>query len=274
MKADRDIEIVILGSNGWFDSKTGNTICLLVKTPRCNIVLDAGNGFAKLPAYLGASSKPVYLFLSHFHLDHVVGLHSLALNAFPGGLTILSGRGGQGALAELLRPPYAGFLDHLPFKTRFIELYRPEEGDGAKLESSSRFIDDKGLAVDLPFRAQALPLVHSSECFGIRLEIDGRVISYVADTGDCENARSLARGADILFTECAYRPGEENPGWPHLNPETAADIALNAGAKRLVLVHFDAHRYPDFPIRRRAETTARRVFKPSRAGRDGDSFRL
>jgi Metal-dependent hydrolases of the beta-lactamase superfamily III len=38
-------------------------------------------------------------------------------------------------------------------------------------------------------------------------------------------------------------PGQENPGWPHLNPEVAVRLATEARAKRLALVHFAADLY-------------------------------
>ena len=38
-------------------------------------------------------------------------------------------------------------------------------------------------------------------------------------------------------------PGQENPGWPHLNPEVAVRLATEAGADQLALVHFAADLY-------------------------------
>lgn len=37
--------------------------------------------------------KPVSLFISHFHIDHVSGLHSLAKFAFPRGIDVYVGSG-------------------------------------------------------------------------------------------------------------------------------------------------------------------------------------
>ncbi|HOW90640.1 MAG TPA: MBL fold metallo-hydrolase, partial [Elusimicrobiales bacterium] len=70
------MEIIFLGTNGWYDTGAGNTLCVLIRTRRFDIVLDAGNGLGKLDRYVDGK-KPVYLFLSHFHLDHVSGLHIL-----------------------------------------------------------------------------------------------------------------------------------------------------------------------------------------------------
>ena len=45
---------------------------MLIDTEECHIVLDAGNGLYKLDE-LVKDEKPIYLFLSHPHLDHISG---------------------------------------------------------------------------------------------------------------------------------------------------------------------------------------------------------
>jgi len=73
------MEIIFLGTNGWYDTKTGNTTCTLIETEDYFIILDAGNGLYKIDQYITSTSKrPIYLFLSHFHLDHIVGLHIMS----------------------------------------------------------------------------------------------------------------------------------------------------------------------------------------------------
>ena len=70
----------------------------------------------------------------------------------------------------------------------------------------------------------------------------------------------LGDNADLLITECAFKPGQENINWPHLNPETAARIAKESRAKRLALVHFDAEMYKTIQERKNAENVARNIF--------------
>ena len=228
------MRIVFLGTNGWFDSPTGNTICTLIDSVEATIIIDAGFGISKLDRY-GDFEKPAYLFLSHFHIDHIAGLHTICKFNFTKGLTICGQEGVEVVLKRIMDFPFTIPFKDLPFTVRFLEL-PAQEGS-------------------LPFGVKSLPLVHSGPCLGFRLEIENRVISYCTDTGYCDNAVELARHADLLMTECALLPGQEFPEWPHLNPETAARIALEAGAKRLALLHFDAEHYrtPGDRARARAE---------------------
>jgi ribonuclease BN (tRNA processing enzyme) len=95
----------------------------------------------------------------------------------------------------------------------------------------------------LPFTVECRPLVHPAPCYGYRVEIDGKVITYCTDTGVCDNAVLLARDADLLITECGLKPGVVSELWPHLNPQDAIGIAQRAHAKRLALMHFGAEVY-------------------------------
>ena len=233
------MKIVFLGTNGWYDSPTGNTISILIETNEASIILDAGNGLYKADRYIG-KGKPVHLFISHTHLDHIIGLHLLNKFAFKEGLTIYGQQGTQAALQTIFNTTYSLPLANLPFP---VEI---EEFDG--------------LYKNQCFEVQSAAMRHSVPTIGFRISTQNKIITYCPDTGYCKNAVKLARNADLLITECAFRPGEQNDNWPHLNPETAARIALEAQAKQLALIHFDASRYPTIETRHQAQKTAQTIF--------------
>ncbi len=238
---------VFLGTNGWFETEIGNTLCVLIKTIDYDIVFDAGSGFFKLDKYIDGT-KPVYLFLSHFHMDHISGLHGLSKINCPKGLFIVGQEGTRGVISHLVNKPFTVPLDKLKYNTELLEL----PADRNKI----------------PFEVEFLPLLHSDYCLGYRITVDDRILTFCTDTGYCENAVKLALNADLLITECAFLPGEENEEWPHLNPETAARIAIEAGAKKLVLAHFDAARYTTLKMRGDAEKIAQALFPQSIASVD------
>jgi ribonuclease BN (tRNA processing enzyme) len=223
------MQVTFLGTNGWFDTATGNTVSVLVRTRDYDIIFDAGNGIAKADRYI-SQEKPVYLFLSHFHIDHIAGLHTLVKFRLKQGLKIFCMPGGAALLTTFVGEPYTVPLEKLPYPARVYEL---TEG-----------------VHKLPFTVECRPLVHPAPCYGYRVEIDGSVIAFCTDTGVCDNAVTLARGADLLITECGLKPGESSPDWPHLNPQDAIGIAKRAKAKRLALQHFGAEVYKTMEDRR------------------------
>ena len=240
-------EVIFLGTNGWYDTDTGNTVCILVKFERYNVMFDAGNGFYKTGGYIDKDNE-VDLFLSHFHLDHLCGLHTLNKIKGVKKMKIFGPTGTRGVLKTIVNAPFTIPFDQLPFRVDIHEL--PEENNA------------------LPFSACYRTLLHSSLTYGYRIELDGRIITYCPDTGYCENAVELSRNADLLIAECAYKEGMENPEWPHLNPGVAAGIAKEAGAKRLALVHFDASIYKTLGDRKEAERQAQRIFRNTFAAED------
>ena len=223
------MQVTFLGTNGWFDTTAGTTCSVLVQSEEYDIIFDAGNGIAKADRYI-TQEKPVFLFISHLHIDHISGLHTLAKFRFKNGLHICTQKGSVTDLNAFVREPFTVPFPDLPYPVKIIEL---AEGRHS-----------------LPFSVECLPLLHPVPCFGYRLEIDGRVITYCTDTGVCDNAIVLGRDADLLITECGLKPGDESPGWPHLNPENAIHIARQAHAKRLALMHFGAEVYRTLGERR------------------------
>ena len=223
------MQVTFLGTNGWYDTVTGTTCSVLVQSEEYDIIFDAGNGIAKADRYI-TQQKPVFLFISHLHIDHIAGLHTLVKFRFNKGLCLCTQKGSVTDLMAFVREPYTIPFSDLPYKVEIIEL-----AEGRHM---------------MPFAVECLTLVHPVPCFGYRLEIDRKVITYCTDTGVCDNAIVLGRDADLLITDCGLKPGDVSPGWPHLNPENAIHIARQAHAKRLALMHFGAEVYGTLGERR------------------------
>jgi ribonuclease BN (tRNA processing enzyme) len=222
------ISITLLGTNGWYSSVTGNTLSIFVQTSDTTIILDAGDGIHKVADLCPEVTTPAYLLISHLHLDHISGLHTLARLRFRQGLTIMGPPGVREILTSFIGYPFTVPLAELPYPVTITEL--PE----GKISG--------------PLSLTTAQLVHTQLVYGYRIDV-GKIISFCTDTGPCENYLHLARNADILISECSYLPAQESPEWPHLNPETAIACAIEAGAKKLVLVHFAADLYTTLSMR-------------------------
>lgn len=241
------MRVVFLGTNGWYNTEAGNTISILIETEKYYIILDAGDGFYKIDRFITAA-KPIYIFLSHFHLDHITGFHTLNKFNFTQGIRIYGQKGLRQLFENIICHPYSIALNKLPYKAEIFEI-----GEGRH---------------DLGFSVQCLKLFHSVDNFGYRIEIDKKVIAYSGDTGICDNIMALARGVDLFIAECSLKTGQDNPEWPHLNPHTAAKVAKEAGAKKLALTHFNPFLFPLIKDRKTAEKEAREIFPNSFSAED------
>jgi len=241
------MKLIFLGTNGWFDNKIGNTVCVLLESEKYYIIFDAGNGIYKLPSFI-KSEKPIFLFLSHLHLDHIFGLHILPSFKFRNKFNIFCARGLKKHLKRIIDHPYA-----MPFREMKLNVKVNE------LSKDCR---------ELPFFIEHRKLYYIDPSFGYRLTIDGKSIAYCADTGVCRNSVYLARGADVLIHECAAVPKFISGKWGHTNPEEAAGVAKKAHCKKLILTHFSANRYVMLKNRYQAQEVARKIFKNTIAAHD------
>jgi ribonuclease BN (tRNA processing enzyme) len=244
------MKIFFLGTNGWFSTKEGSTPCIAIAIRERLIVLDAGDGIAKLaPLMKRLGLKRADIFLSHMHLDHSAGLHMLMRLPKGARIRVFVHKGYLPALKRLVARPYTVSPRELLSKVSFHPLKAGE----------SR----------LPYKAIMLPLAHADQCFGFCFSLDGKEIAYCTDTGPCGNFGKIARNAGLLITECTLLPGEKcMAAWPHLSPELAAREAKKAGVKRLILTHFDATKYNAASLRKHAQKAARKTFPRTTAARD------
>ena len=242
------MRIVFLGTNGWYSTETGNTPCVLIDSDEYYVVLDAGDGIYKLGDFI-TTGKPVYLFLSHFHLEHIFGFHIFARFKFEQGIHIYGQEGTRKILSRFVRHPFTVPFDDLPVRIKVNEL-----SAGTHM---------------VPFPVTCKFLLHSDPCLGYRINLDGKIIAYCTDTGICDNSLELARDADVLIHECATKPGYYSEKWPHTNAQEAAELAARANVKQLMLFHFDPSIYKTIDDRKQAEREARKIFGNTLAAIDG-----
>ncbi|MFC2092088.1 MBL fold metallo-hydrolase, partial [Elusimicrobiota bacterium] len=212
------------------------------------IILDAGDGLYKIDEYINCD-KPIYLFLSHLHIDHISGLHILNKFSFSQGISILSCSGYKEKLSLIIDEPFTKPVHELPYN---VQLYELPEGEHNR-----------------PVKVKCRLLNHSSKCFGYRFDIENKIITYCTDTGHCDAVIELAEDADILITESSIKTNQSEYASFHLNPVDAAVIASKAKAKKLILTHFEARCVSSLEERRELGEEARKVFPETVIAEDG-----
>jgi len=224
---------------------------VLVETPGGNYILDAGTGIYWIDEFVDFS-KPTCLLLSHFHLDHIVGITTLQQTYKRKQLTIYGQKGVREAIDRIMTKPLFPVYFNSPlfkFKVKFQELKRKQ-----------RIFDSV---------VKTAPLKHADPVLGIRIENRGRSFVYATDTLPCSSTANLAKNCDLLvhetyFSEHDFRVASINTG--HSSPKTAAWVAKQAGARKLYLFHFNPL-YNERTISKMVED-AREVFKNTFAAKE------
>jgi ribonuclease BN (tRNA processing enzyme) len=208
-----------LGSGG------RNNTCFHVTGAAVNFLIDCGA--SSLPALqrLGIARGEIDLVLiTHFHGDHFAGLPFLLLDAqFSGRSRPLVIAGPQGIEMRLAQVMEALFEHSSTTRQRFqlsVVALKPEE------------TREFGGVKVTPY-----PVVHGNSggpFLGYRIETEGRVIAYSADTEWTETLIPLARDADLFIAEAYYY---DRVVKNHLSLKTLDAHLPQINPKRLILTH-------------------------------------
>lgn len=220
------MQLTVLGSSGTFTGPGSLCSGYLVRTDGATILVDAGNGSTSNLQQEVALEDLDAIIISHKHADHcvdLIGLHHAVRAHGPAatGIPLYSPPGVAELLAELTsrEAPYV-------FEESF-ELQTVQAGDSFTVK-------------DVRFRLYES--VHPPPTLSMRLESDGRVLTYSADSAGGPKLVEAARGADLFLCEATWQ-GEplDHPAGIHLTAEGAGTVATEAGVDRLLLTHVAGH---------------------------------
>lgn len=82
---------------------------------------------------------------------------------------------------------------------------------------------------------------HPVPCLGMRMECDGKVIGYTADSSWTNNLIEIAHNNDLLLCECNLFNYQKGIISGHLTAGEAGKLATEAVVKKLVLTHLPHH---------------------------------
>ncbi|MGJ5022861.1 MBL fold metallo-hydrolase [Bradyrhizobium oligotrophicum] len=219
------MQLRFVGCGDAFGSGGRSNTCFHLTGARTNLLIDCGA--SSLPALkrLGIACNAIELILiTHFHGDHFAGLPFLLLDAqFLRRTTPLVIAGPAGIAARLTQVMEALF-EHSSTTPRKFELSVIE----LVPEETTRFGD---ISVT-PFA-----VVHGNSggpFLGYRIEAEGKVVAYTADTEWTDSLIPLGRDADLLIAEAyTYDKAVKN----HLSLATLEAHLDAIRPKRLVLTH-------------------------------------
>jgi len=213
------MKLIVLGNYGPFPGKGGACSGYLLQDEDTNILIDCGNGvLSRLQTYCKIEALDA-IILSHLHRDHCSDMHILK---------------------------YAVQIKQ-NFKTmnKAIEIYTPKTPDNEYNDINVKgifntHIIQENMEIEIKdIKIKFYKTVHPVECYGMRIEKDGKVFAYSADSVYCDNIIKLAKNSDLFLCDANATENIKAMGQvPHLSVKEACSIAKESEAKKLLLTHF------------------------------------
>lgn len=228
--------LTVVGCSGSFPGPDSPASCYLLTAEHegrtWQVVLDLGNG-ALGPLQRHTDPRALdAVVLSHLHPDHCLDLTGLkvVLTHHPG-----SREDGRGTTARL--PVYgpAGTAE------RLARAYGAQESEDVQDVYAVREVVDREPFRVGPFRITPVRVRHPVTAYGYRvIDHQGRALAYTGDTDSCPALTPLLQDADLALVDAAFLEDRDSGRGVHLTARRAAQAALEAGARRLLLTHVPA----------------------------------
>ncbi|EJW21326.1 hypothetical protein IMCC14465_11220 [alpha proteobacterium IMCC14465] len=254
----------------------GNTSCVEIGTSRENgqfVIIDAGSGLYALGESLTARKaqnyqKNYHICLSHFHLDHLMGIPFFAplfqsdCSVHFHTITEDAPDGFEPVLNRLMSDPF------FPIESNIFE---------ADVQYHSHA---SGAEIDLgDVKLTTCPIPHPGGAHAYRVQIADKNIIYATDTEhETDNLNSelvaFSQNADLMLYDCTYDDNEfeDKKGFGHSTWQEAIRLAQLAHVKNLAIYHHDPSR-TDVQLDE-IEKKAQLVFKNSFVAADNQLFVL
>ena len=242
-----EFRFVIRGARGGrpsfgpqFGRYGSHTTCFSLETQEGFLVIDAGTAIETLSdkCLEAGPERPIAIFFTHFHLDHLIGLSAFAPLYHKGydlqlyAATPEPKHPWPDILLNLIDEPYWPVpMRKLPSKITYHDLdtfSQPLHVPGAKISWCE--------------------LAHTQRCQAYKIGLRQGTITIATDheapSAKDDQFLRFCKGSNILIQDAQYTPEEyeQHRGWGHGTWQHATQIAEQAGVQRLILTHHDPNR--------------------------------
>ncbi|MEW9700587.1 MBL fold metallo-hydrolase [Paenibacillus sp. SI8] len=211
------MKLRVLGRWGAYPKAGEATAGYLLEVGSHKILLDCGSGVLAVLQNFIELSELTSVFLSHQHHDHMADLGCLQ---------------------------YACLIDmDLQRRDKPLRLLISEKNEedwsipAMKGTYAIGVNESAAVSMEDGVKLSFFRTNHDAYCLGVRVEAEGKVLVYTADTRYDESLIPHLRDANLLITEASFYAGFDAGQYGHMNAHEAGKLAEAAGVKKLLLSH-------------------------------------
>jgi len=272
------IEITFLGTGSMVPTKDRNVVGMFLSYKNKGLLVDCGEGTQRQMNIAGINRNKVnYVFLSHWHGDHVSGLIGLIQtlgnqniqNEERPTLHIFGPKETEERMEHMLKtcifenkvileiheivPKRNELLIIMETEDFYVQTalldhgipclgYNFIEKDTRRMNINTLNSYDLTNGPLIGKLQEGETIIHNNKKITPEMVSElkkGLKVTFILDTGLCENAIALAENSDLLICEATYSSelGEKAENYKHMTSKDAALLANNANAKRLIITH-------------------------------------
>ena len=260
--SSENMHVFLLGTGGPLSNETRDSSGVAIIAGGEFILVDVGPGIVKNMNLSGLpTGKLSALFLTHFHSDHITEMGELDFMSWAQGRDRKLEVFGPEGVEQVVKGFNVAYAFDSSYRTaHHTEEWMPSKNSGmfansltiSDPEEAVLFFDRNGLKVSV-FQVDHSPV---EPAVGYRFEYRGNVVVISGDTVKTKTLPKFAKDADLFLCEALNKElvmtisriaGElNNPRLSrqmmdvtdyHMSPVEAAEVAQEAGVKKLVFVH-------------------------------------
>ena len=260
------LTVTFLGTSAARPTVERNVSGLAVHREGETMLFECGEGTQRQMMRYGVSFALSEIFFTHFHADHFLGviglIRTLGLQGRPEPLLLYGPKGAKKVLNDAIKLG----VERVPFPVEITELkagetikkddyelraFATEHGGGSigyalkEHERRGRFDVEKAKAAGIP-EGPLWGKIAKGEMPGPEGVVGpprpGRLVVFTGDTRPTASVVDAAQGADLLIHEATFGEEEKERAKEtgHSTAKEAAQVALAAGVKKLMMCHVSA----------------------------------